>query len=804
MDDTKALRPEQLYRHCDPVRLNFKTTAELPDLQEIIGQSRALEAMHFGIGITNSGYNIYALGPAGFGKHSATTHLLTEHSRDQPPPPDWCYVYNFDDPQRPSAIELPPGLGRGLRDDMAQLIDDLRSAIPSLFESEEYRSRAQEIDEEFKERQEEAISTIQVEAREHNTDLIRTPSGFALAPTRDGEVLSPEEFERLPEDEQKRISAVVEKLQARLKEVIRQVPQWRKEAREKLKALNREMAITAAGHQVDALRKKYAEHAKLLAYLKAVQEDIITHIDDFRQQEETPPALFAMPDGHGPSFRRYAVNVLVDRSASTAVPILHEDNPTYQNLVGRLEHVAMLGALVTDFSLIRAGALHRANGGYLLLDAHKLLTQPFAWEGLKRALRSRELHIESMERMLSLVSTSALEPEPIPLNLKVVLIGDRLLYYLLCQYDPEFADLFKIAADFEEDLQRDAQSEMLYAQLIATMARKHHLAPFTRDAVARLIEHASRLSGDTEKLSTHLRGIADLLCESAHFASAAGEQNVGAAHVQQAIDAQTRRANRVQERLLESIRRGTTLIATAGAAVGQINGLSVIALGGYSFGLPHRITARVRLGEGELVDIEREVELGGPIHSKGVLILAGYLGGRYAADLPLSLSATLVFEQSYGEVEGDSASSAELYALLSALAQTPLKQSLAVTGSVNQHGEVQAIGGVNEKIEGFFDVCAMRGLSGEQGVLIPAANVPQLMLRRDVVEAAEQGRFHIYPVSTIDEGLVLLSGLPAGDADAAGNFPDDSVNGRVRARLRDFADLRHSFVAPVRGADLDG
>ncbi len=804
MDDTKALRPDQLYRRCDSGAFGFKTTSELADLQEIIGQSRALEAIRFGISIANTGYNIYALGPTGLGKHSVTAHLLSEHSRDRPPPPDWCYIYNFDDPQRPSAIELPPGLGRGLREDMAHLIDDLRTAIPSLFESDEYRSRAQEIDEEFKERQDEAITAIQVEAREHNTDLIRTPSGFALAPTKDGEVLNPEEFERLPEDEQKRISAVVEKLQARLKEVIRQVPQWRKEAREKLKALNREMAITAAGNQVDALRKKYAEHGKVLVYLKAVQEDIITHIDDFRQQEEAPPALFVMPDGHGPSFRRYTVNVAVDRSASTGVPILYEDNPTYQNLVGRLEHVAMLGALVTDFSMIHAGALHRANGGYLLLDAHKLLTQPFAWEGLKRALRSRELHIESMERMLSLVSTSALEPEPIPLNLKVVLIGDRLLYYLLCQYDPEFADLFKIAADFEEDLQRDAQSELLYAQLIATMARKHHLAPFTRDAVARLIEHASRLCGDTEKLSTHLRGIADLLCESAHFAGAASADNVSAIHVQQAIDAQTRRASRVQERLLESIRRGTTLIATAGDAAGQVNGLSVIALGGYSFGVPHRITARVRLGEGELVDIEREVELGGPIHSKGVLILAGYLGGRYAADLPLSLAATLVFEQSYGEVEGDSASSAELYALLSALAQTPLKQSLAVTGSVNQHGEVQAIGGVNEKIEGFFDVCALRGLSGEQGVLIPAANVPHLMLRRDVVEAAEQGRFHIYPVSRIDEGLALLSGLAAGEADAAGNFPGESVNGRVRARLRDFADLRHSFVAPVRGADLDG
>lgn len=803
MDDIKDLKPEQLCRRCDPNQLRFQTTAELPDLQEIIGQSRALEAIRFGIGVTNSGYNIYALGPAGLGKHSVTTQLLTEHSRDQPSPPDWCYVYNFDDPQRPNAIELPPGMGRSLRDDMAHLIDDLRSAIPSLFESEEYRSRAQEINEEFKERRDEAIAAIQVQAREHNTDLIRTPSGFALAPTRNGEVLSSEEFEGLPEDEQKRLSAAVEKFQARLKEVFRQLPQWRKETREKLQALNREMAITAAGHQVDALRGKYAGHAKVLAYLKAVQEDVIGHIDDFRQQEEPAPALFALPDGHGPSFRRYAVNVVVDRSTSTGVPIHYEDNPSHQNLVGRLEHVAMLGALVTDFSMIRAGALLRANGGYLLLDAHKLLTQPFAWEGLKRALRSRELRIESVERLLSLVNTSTLEPEPIPLNVKVVLLGDRLLYYLLCEYDPDFADLFKVAADFEEELGRDSQSETLYAQLIATIARKHQLRPFRRDAVARLIERAGRLSGDSEKLTTHLRSIADLLCESAHFAAAAGAATVSAAHVQQAIDAQIRRASRVQERLLESIRRGTTLITTQGEAVGQINGLSVVGLGGYtSFGVPHRITARVRLGEGELIDIEREVELGGPIHSKGVLILAGFLGGRYAADLPLSLTATLVFEQSYGEVEGDSASSAELYALLSALAQTPLKQSLAVTGSVNQQGEVQAIGSVNEKIEGFFDVCVLRGLTGEQGVLIPAANVPHLMLRRDVVEAAEQGLFRIYPVTHIDQGLSLLTGVTAGEADAEGNFPEDSLNDRVRARLQEFADLRHSFVAAGRGAEL--
>lgn len=792
MQNTEALRPGQLYRPCDPDQFSFHTTAELPDLGEIIGQVRALEAMRFGIGIANSGYNIYALGPAGIGKHSITIQLLSEQLREHAAPLDWCYVNNFDDPQRPIAISLPAGGGRVFRDDMSHLIDDLVSTIPALFESDEYRGRAQEIEEEFKRRQDEGIAAIQREAREHNTDLIRTPGGFGFAPTKDGEVLEPEEFDRLPEKERARIEKVVETLQERLRVVMRQMPQWRRETREKLKALNREMGLSVIEHQIGALRAKYVAHAKLLAYFDAVQEDIIANIDEFRQQEEnTSTALMALPGGRG-SFRRFTVNVLVDRSDHTGVPVVYEDNPSFQNLMGRLEHVAMMGALVTDFSLMRGGALHRANGGYLLLDAQKVLTQPLAWEGLKRVLRSHELRIDPVERVVGLASTVTLEPEAIPLAVKVVLLGDRWLYYLLCEYDPEFLELFKVAADFEEDLPRESRSEASFAQLVATMARKNKLRPFDRSAVARVIEQASRLCGDSEKISTHLRSIADLLTESDHCA--AGEDVVRAAHVQQAIDAQRRRAGRVRERMYESIRRGMTLIATAGEAVGQINGLSVIRLGDLDFGVPHRISARVRLGEGEVIDIEREVELGGPIHVKGVLILAGFLGGRYAADLPLSLAATLVFEQSYGEVEGDSASSAELYALLSALAQVPVKQTLAVTGSVNQHGEVQAIGGVNEKIEGFFDVCAMRGLTGEHGVLIPASNVPHLMLRHDVVEAVQKGLFHIYPVATIDAGIALLTGLAAGELDARGDFPDASLNGRVRARLRGFAETRLAYL----------
>ena len=798
----QALKPEQLYRRCDPEQLPFETTAELPDLTETVGQDRALEAVRFGIDIQNGGFNIYALGPPGIGKHTLITQLLEEAAQRRTPPCDWCYVNNFDDPRRPRALALAPGRGRVLRDDMARLIEDLKTAIPAAFETDEYRARTQELEEEFKERQEKAITELRNQAREQDIDLIRTPAGFAFAPSRDGEVLSPEEFERLPEKEQERVSDKVSKLQEKLRAVIRQVPQWRQESRDKLRALNREVAISAAEHPIHTLREKYADLPQVVTHLEATQEDIIGNIDDFRQQEEASPSLMALAGEHGPSFRRYEVNLLVERGDEAGVPVLYEDNPTYQNLAGGLEHVAMMGALLTDFTLIKAGALHRANGGYLLLDAHKVLTQPFAWEALKRSLRSRELRIESVERLMSLVSTVSLEPEPIPLDVKVIILGDRMLYYLLCEYDPEFADLFKVAADFEETLERSEANQQRLARLIATMGRKNQLIPFSRHAVARIIEHGSRMSGDTEKLATHLRGIADLLHESDYYARSAEAKAVDAVHVQQAIDAQERRADRLKERMQEAIQRGSILITTEGAAIGQVNGLSVIELGGYAFGIPHRITARVRLGEGELIDIEREVELGGPLHSKGVLILSGFLGQRYAADLPLSLAASLVFEQSYGQVEGDSASSAELYALLSALSGAPVKQSLAVTGSVNQQGEVQAIGGVNEKIEGFFAVCKQRGLNGEQGVLIPAANVQNLMLCREVVEAAEQGLFHIFPVTTVDQGIALLTGIAAGEPDADGVYPEESINGRVQARLKAWAQLRQAFAAD-HGKDMD-
>jgi lon-related putative ATP-dependent protease len=508
------------------------------------------------------------------------------------------------------------------------------------------------------------------------------------------------------------------------------------------------------------------------------------------------------PDGRG-ALRRYQVNVLVDHSESEGAPVIYEDNPTYQNLVGRVEHMAQMGALLTDFSLIKAGTLHQANGGYLILDARKVLTQPYAWDGLKRVLQSGKIRIESVGQMLSLVSTISLEPEAIPLQVKVALFGEQLLYYMLWQLDPDFRELFKVAADFASDMDRSDDSQQLYARLIATLVRQDELRPFDRSAVARVIEHSARTVGDADKLSTQMRGLNDLLQEADYWAGQSKKEAVTAADVQRAIDAQIFRSDRMRERAQEAILRETLLIDTEGAQVGQVNGLSVISLGNFWFGRPSRITAQVRLGKGEVIDIEREVKLGGPLHSKGVLILSGFLGARYAGESPLSLSASLVFEQSYGGVDGDSASSAELYALLSAIAQVPIKQSLAVTGSVNQFGQVQAIGGVNAKIEGFFDICLARGLTGEQGVLIPAANVKHLMLRQDVVEAVEKGQFHVYSVETIDQGIDILTGVPAGEPDEVGCYPEGTINYRVKKRLSELAEKRQAFVEAASGKGGD-
>jgi len=593
-----------------------------------------------------------------------------------------------------------------------------------------------------------------------------------------------------------------------MRKAMHQMPLWKKRTDERIEELNREMATAAIAHLLAALREKYASIQRVVEHLLRVEADVVEHFRRFLPEQEEKPLPFAIKLPHqdeGPPWHhRYQVNLLLAHDKDGGAPVVYSDLPAYNNLIGRVEHRAHLGALETDFTMIRPGALHQANGGYLILDALKLLMQPFAWEALKRALQAGEIRIESLGQITSLISTLSLEPEPIPLDVKVVLIGERYVYYLLSRLDPELDELFKVAVDFEDRVPRDADSDRAVARLVASMVRRGELRHFDRPAVARVIEHSARMAEDNERLTSHLRSIGDLVQESDYWAGEAGRDTVAAEDVQRAIDAQVRRADRISQRLREEIGRGTILIDSDGRKVGQVNGLAVMSLGGFAFGHPSRITARTRLGKGEVIDIEREVKLGGPIHSKGVLILSGFLAGRYALEHPLSLSASLVFEQSYGGVEGDSASSAELYALLSSLAETPIRQSLAVTGSVNQLGEVQAIGGVNEKIEGFFDVCKERGLTGDQGVLIPASNIKHLMLRIDVVEAVAQGRFAVYPVSTIDEGIEILTGLPAGDRDADGRFPAGSINGRVEARLIGFSERIRALRSKEDNRDADG
>ncbi|HLE13702.1 MAG TPA: AAA family ATPase [Anaerolineales bacterium] len=796
MTIAEPLTPEQLYTRTNLDHLNFETTNELNGANVIIGQPRALDAIRFGVGIEKDGYNIFALGPEGAGKRSLITQFFQEKARQEQAPPDWIYVQNFDHDNQPNAIRLPSGKGSEFQRDMEQLVEELQTALSAGFESDEYRARRQVIEEEIQEQQEKELEKLQERAKQHNLALLRTPGGLVFAPVKDGEVIAPEEFKQLPEDVRSKMEMQVAELQELLQKVLQKVPGLQRQVRQRLRELNRDITMVAVSGLLEELQQKYHDIPEIPEFLTFLREDIVDKAVGFISQDEgqlneAQQVLAAMTGQRRQEralFRRYQVNLLVDNSATQGVPVIYEDNPTYQNLIGEVEYLAQMGALLTDFTLIKPGSLHRANGGYLILDARKILQQPYAWEALKRSLKAKQIKIESLGQMLGLLSTVTLEPEPIPLDVKVALLGDRWLYYRLSEMDPEFRELFKVQADFEEKMPRDGENQAQYAEVLASIVRRENLRPFDRSAVVRVIEHSARLAGDAERVSIEFDDIIDLLSEADYWAGQAGKEVVGASDVEQAIDAQIHRADRLRERFQESILREIVFIATEGSHVGQVNGVSVVQLGEFSFGFPSRITARVRRGKGEVVNIEREVNMSGPIHSKGVLILSGYLGEKYASEKPLSLSASLVFEQSYSGVEGDSASSAELYALLSAIAEVPVKQSFAITGSVNQHGQVQAIGGANEKIEGFFDICNARGLTGNQGVLIPAPNVKHLMLRQNVIEAVAGGKFRIFPISDIDQGIELLTGIAAGSLDENGDYPADTINGKVQSRLARLAE----------------
>jgi len=787
----KALDANVLYKVCNLSEFDFETTDELKELKEIAGQDRALEALRFGVGIRHEGYNIFVMGPSGMGKSSATRQYLEQQAADKNPPDDWCYVNNFEQAQKPKLLRLPAGKGKTFQKDIHELVEDLLSVMPSTFDSDQYRIRSEEIKSDVEERRERALKELSKEAESHDLRLMRTPQGFSFHPMKKGKTVTPEEYLNFPDEEQDKVQEIVAVLQEKLEHIIRQFHQWMRESKQKIRELNREVAMSAVGMLIDDLKMKYQELPTVCDYLDALKQDIIDHTSDFLKVATAAGEEDVAMNME--TFGPYEINLLVNNSEQKGLPVIYEDNPTLEKLVGRVEHISQMGTLITDFRLIKPGALHNANGGFLILDIVKLLNQPFAWEGLKRALSNHEIRIQSLGQMLSLISTVSLEPEPIPLDIKVVLMGDRLLFYLLLEYDPEFPELFKVASDFENSMPFSDENQAIYTQLIATIVRRKKLLPFSREAVARIIEHSARLANDSEKLSNHLLSITNIMCEADHWADKFECQVVKREHVQQAIDAQIRRADRLRERVYEEIQRGTILIDTVGEKVGQVNGLAVADLGNFTFAQPFRITATARLGQGEVVDIEREVELGGAIHSKGVLIVSSFLGERYAKNQPLSLSASLVFEQSYGGVEGDSASVGELCALLSVLANASVHQWMAVTGSVNQHGQVQAIGGVNEKIEGFFDICMLKGLTGKQGVVIPESNVKHLMLRADVVAAAKAGKFHIYPVSTVDEAVELLTGVTAGELDEDGFYPEGSINSRVHLRLQELAKLRHEF-----------
>lgn len=808
MTDHKPLPVGDLFHACDPARFKFNNTSELEPLEELIGQDRAVEAVEFGIGIRRDGYNLFAAGPAGTGKHTLIAEFLQRQARSEPVPDDLCYVYNFENPRRPKALRLPAGRAQPLAADMQRLTEDLRAAIQSVFESESYRNRREALAQEFKERQEGAFEDIQQKARDRSIALVRTPVGLALAPLREGQVLSPEEFEALPEAEREKAKGDLKELEEQLQTTLRQTPRWEREHRDRVREINQEVTRLAVDHLIEEIRKKHEGLPEILAWLDAIERDVVDKAESLLATEQAPGGDGGQQAGHPPPrdgiFRQYTVNVLVARDSDSGAPVIYEDHPIHGNLLGRIEHRSEFGMLVTDFTLIKAGALHRANGGYLVLDALKLLTQPHAWEGLKRILRAREVQIESLGQSLSIIDTVSLDPEPVPLDIKIILVGERMLYYMLCEYDPDFSELFKVQADFEDDMIRDEASVDLYARLIGTIARNEKMRPFGPGAVGRIVERAARIAGDRGKLTTHMRSIADLLHESDYWAGKAGRDLVSAEDVTKAIDAHIRRSDRLREKVQESIAEGILLIDSEGAKPGQINGLSVMQMGGIAFGRPSRITARVSLGRGHVIDIEREVKLGGPLHSKGVLILSGFLADRFGRDRPLALAASLVFEQSYGGVDGDSASSAELYALMSALAGVPIHQGFAVTGSVNQRGEVQAIGGANEKIEGFFDVCKARGLTGEQGVLIPASNTRHLMLREDVVEACHKGKFAIYAVASIDQGLEILTGIPAGTPDNEDIYPEGSINRLVADRLANFAETARKMGGAGDGKNGGG
>jgi lon-related putative ATP-dependent protease len=786
---------EKLRNVCDANFLPCESTKDLVPLSEIIGQERAVRALKFGLGIKDHGFNVFVAGNPGTGRKTAVKNFVEAQAKTQPVPPDWCYVNNFGNQYEPKAIKLPAGKGKEFREDLKNFIENVKTALPKAFESDDYIARREATIKGLENQRKQLIDELSSKAQREGFVIQTTPIGILLIPVLDGKPLSEEEMLALPQKTKDKINEKREKLETEFRNTLRQLIDMERKIHEALKKLNKEVALYALGNQVESLKEKYQATSEVTTYLKEVENDILDNLQQFiRRGESEQQFPFPMPWLKEEPYKKYEVNLVIDNSNITGAPVVVETNPTYHNLLGRTEKEAQFGALTTDFSMIRAGAIHRANGGYLIVPVEDLLRNPLSYDGLKRDIRDAKMSIEEPEERYGFLSVKTLKPQPIPLTAKVILIGTPYLYQLMFSLDPDFQELFKIKAEFDSTMPRTDEMVKQYGAFVCGLCDRECLKHLDGSGLAKLVEFSSRIIEDQYKLSTQFSAIADIIRESNYYATQDNAEFITGANVKKAIEEKIYRSKLIQEKIQEMITRGFFLIDTVDQKVGQVNGLSVMGLGDFAFGMPSRVTVSIGLGREGVMDIERESKMGGPIHTKGVLILSGYINDKYARDKPLSLSARLVFEQNYEGVEGDSASSTELYSILSSLSGLPIKQYLAVTGSVNQKGEVQAIGGVNEKIEGFFEVCKAKGLTGEQGVMIPDSNVQNLMLKEEVVDAVKAGKFNVYSVKTIDEGIEVLTGAKAGQRRADGTYEEGTVNYLVDKQLREMAEKLKEYL----------
>ena len=785
------LTSQDVYKKCNDSIFKFETTMEEQPLSGTIGQTRAIASLDFGLNMTAKGFNIYALGPEGTGKMRSIRTLLAEKRKNEPVPPDWCYLYNFKKPDAPIAVSLPAGKAKELQRDMENLVHSLKTEIPKAFESKEYDKQRNKILEDFQQKQKEWFSAIEEEAKNKGFSIRKALAGLIIVPIkRDGEPLSEEEFQSLDSERRKRINELGKMLQEKLDDVVRAVREADKIVKEMLIKLERQIALEVIEQPIEDLKNKYSFNGKIKQYLDDLKEDILQNLQDFKILEEVAPPLppfIKLP--REASFFKYNVNILVDNSATEGAPVIYEPNPTYLNLFGSIEYKIQYGMAITDFTMIKPGSLHKANGGYIVIDALSLLKNLFSYDSLKRALRNKEIRIEDVWEQYRLITTSTLRPEPIPLNVKVILTGPPFLYYLLYNYDDEYKELFKVKAEFDIRMPRNEENIQKYAQFVALCQKEENLLAFHRSAIAKIVEYGSRLAEHQEKLSTQFSLIADLIRESHFWAIKDGKNIVEAKHVIEALNQKVYRSASIEEKLRELILEDVLIVETSKNKVGQINGLAVLDLGDYRFGKPSRITARVYLGKAGVVNIERETKMSGRIHEKAIMILSSYLWSKYATKKPISLSASLTFEQLYEMIEGDSATCAELYALLSSISEIPLKQNIAVTGSMDQRGEIQPVGGINEKIEGFFELCKIRGLDGSHGVIIPKRNIKHLMLKEEVQKAIDEGKFHIYAIENVEEGLEILTDMKAGELQPDGTYPEGTINYLIMKKLDEMSEL---------------